>query len=160
MTLTEVDAITAYCRMLNTRRVEHLVPLLAEDFVYESQVVLQPLHGVPDFVAYITGKFATIAAANHPAFAELGRVHAYGRPRTCAVLAQPTKADILGLVLATVRGDRIARLDVCIVPRPHEAQRSGHYPGEEDAAGVGGSGRVSGSGGAPDGLPDPARPTA
>ena len=73
MTLTEVDAITAYCRMLNTRRVEHLVPLLAEDFVYESQVVLQPLHGVPDFVAYITGKFATIAAANHPAFAELGR---------------------------------------------------------------------------------------
>ncbi|MBM3974140.1 MAG: nuclear transport factor 2 family protein [Planctomycetes bacterium] len=137
MSLSERDAITAYCRMLNTRDVEPLVPLLAADFVYESQVVLQPLRGVPDFVAYITGKFATLAESNQPAFAELGQVRAYGLRRPCAVLAQPTKADLVGIVLAKVAGDRIARLDVCIVPRPHEAERSGLYPGEDDDAGAG-----------------------
>lgn len=77
MSLSEHDAIVAYCRMLNARDVGQLVPLLADDFVYESQVVL-----------------------------------------------------------ATVAGDRIARLDVCVIPRPQEAERSGAYPGEGgDAAG-------------------------
>lgn len=137
MSLSEHDAIVAYCRMLNARDVAQLVPLLADDFVYESQVVLQPLRGVPDFVAYITGKFATLAESNYPAFAELGRVHAYGLRRPCAVLAQPTKADLVGIVLAKVAGDRIARLDVCVIPRPQEAERSGEYPGEGGDGGPG-----------------------
>lgn len=52
MELSEYDALLAYSRMLNTSSVEHLEPLLADDFVYESQNVMQADH-IEDHAAYI-----------------------------------------------------------------------------------------------------------
>ena len=47
-------------------------------------------------------------------FAELGTVQ--GRP--CVMLAQPTKDNLVALVLAVVGGN-LKRLDLCVVPTPH-----------------------------------------
>ena len=58
--LTEVDALRAYARMMNTLDPTHLEALLAEDFVYESQVVLQPLKSKKKFLDYIYPKLKTI----------------------------------------------------------------------------------------------------
>ena len=77
--LTEVDALRAYARMMNTLDPTHLEVLLAEDFVYESQVVLQPLESKQEFLDYIYPKLKTIQEANATVFAEMGTVSPYGR---------------------------------------------------------------------------------
>jgi hypothetical protein len=130
MTLTELDAIRAYCRLLNRRRVAAIEPLLADDFVYKRQLVAAPLTSRADFLRYIEAKFATLLRTNSPAWGEVGRVRVGRLLRPCAVLAQPTKRDLVGVALATVAGDRIVRIDVCIVPSAREAERTGEYPGD------------------------------
>ena len=47
---TEVDALRAYARMMNTLDPTHFEALLSGDFVYESQVVLQPLQSKQEFL--------------------------------------------------------------------------------------------------------------
>jgi hypothetical protein len=47
--LTEVDALRAYAQMINTLDPTHFEALFTEDFVYESQVVLQPLESKQNF---------------------------------------------------------------------------------------------------------------
>jgi hypothetical protein len=49
-------------------------------------------------------------------------------PGPCVVLAQGDKENLVALVLAEVEGDLISRLDMCIVPTPQSAVRSGEYP--------------------------------
>ena len=58
--LTKVDTLQAYARMMNTLDSTHFEALLAEDFVYESQVVLQPLQSKQEFLDYIYPKLKTI----------------------------------------------------------------------------------------------------
>ena len=58
--LTEVDALRAYARMMNTLDPTYFEALLAGDFVYESQVVLQPLQSKQEFLDYIYPKLKTI----------------------------------------------------------------------------------------------------
>ena len=48
MSLTELDALVAYAKMMNTLRVEHLEPLLADDFHYESQMVFSAITSKQD----------------------------------------------------------------------------------------------------------------
>ena len=54
-------------------------------------------------------------------------VDAYGCYQPCLVLAQHSKDNLLALVLAEVKANRLARLDLCLVPRPDCAERSGEY---------------------------------
>jgi hypothetical protein len=44
------------------------------------------------------------------------------------VLAQGEKENLVALVLAKVKGNLIERIDMCIVPAPQSAKRSGEYP--------------------------------
>lgn len=45
MELTELDAIKAYARMMNTRNIEHFEPLIAHDIELKSQVQSEPVLG-------------------------------------------------------------------------------------------------------------------
>lgn len=128
MDLSKVDALRAYARMMNTLSVGALEALLADDFTYESQTVFQALDSKQAFLDYIRPKLQTIARANAPVFAEMGMVSAYGENQPCVVLAQNDKSKLVGLVLAKVRGNKLLRLDLCIVPPPETAERSGEYP--------------------------------
>jgi hypothetical protein len=126
--LTKFDAIQSYARMLNTLDIQHIENLLADDFVYESQMVFQPLESKKEFLAYIVPKLQSIARANATVYAEMGTIAAYGEEQPCVVLAQNDKSNLVGLVLAKVEENSLKRLDLCIVPPPETAIRSGNYP--------------------------------
>ena len=126
--LTEVDALRAYARMMNTLDPTHFEALLAEDFVYESQVVLQPLESKQEFLDYIYPKLKTIREASATVFAEMGTVSAYKPEQPCVIMAQNNRDNLVALVLVKLEGQLIKRLDLGIVPPPQTAKRSGEYP--------------------------------
>lgn len=128
MPLTEETALRAYARMMNTLNADYLEPLLAEDFTYESQHVFQPLETKQDFLQYIRPKLVTIQQANATVFAEMGTVAAYGKNQPCVILAQNSRTNLVALVLAKVEDEHLKRIDLCIVPQPQAAKRSGDYP--------------------------------
>lgn len=128
MPLTEEVALHAYARMMNTLDAEVLEPLLADDFTYESQNVFQALESKQAFLDYMRQKLETVRKAKATVFAEMGTVAAYGRTQPCVVLAQNSKTNLVALVLAAVDGEHLKRLDLCVVPSPESAQRSGEYP--------------------------------
>ena len=76
MKCLEVDALRAYAQMMNTLDPTHFEALFTEDFVYESQVVLQPLES-KHFLEYIY-QAENNWEANAAVFAEMGAVSAYG----------------------------------------------------------------------------------
>lgn len=128
MPLTEEAALRAYARMMNTLNAQCLEPLLADDFTYESQQVFQPLESKQAFLEYISPKLQVIQQAKATVFAEMGAVAAYGKNQPCVILAQNDKANLVGIVLAKTDGEFLKRLDLCIVPPPQTAKRSGDYP--------------------------------
>ena len=117
MELTQAEALRAYAKMMNTLDVSALEPLLADNFTYESQAVFTPLDSKQSFLDYIRPKLVTIKNAGATVFAEMGMVAAYGQRQPC-----------VGLVLARIAGGKLSRLDLCIVPQPQSAERSGEYP--------------------------------
>jgi hypothetical protein len=128
MELTQSEALRAYAKMMNTLSVGPLEPLLAENFTYESQAVLSPLESKQDFLDYIRPKLQTIQNAGSAVFAEMGTVSAYGESQPCVILAQRSKDNLVGLVFARLADGKLSRLDLCIVPAPQSAVRSGEYP--------------------------------
>jgi hypothetical protein len=124
----EREALRAYARMLNTLSVEALEPYLADDFVYESQKVLTSRRSKREFLDYIRPKLEMIRTSGATVFAEMGEVWAFFVHQPCVVLAQGGKDDLVGIVLATVDGNKLSRLDLCVVPTPQSATRSGEYP--------------------------------
>ena len=128
MELTEFDALQAYARMLNMLDAKSFDGILADDFVYESQHVFQPLESKQEFMDYIEPKLKTIARASATVYAEMGTVVANGRNQPCVILAQNEKTNLVGLALAKVEGNKLKRIDLCVVPPPESAERSGEYP--------------------------------
>lgn len=128
MELTQAEALRAYAKMMNTLDVSALEPLLADNFTYESQAVFTPLDSKQSFLDYIRPKLVTIKNSGATVFAEMGMVAAYGQRQPCVVLAQNSRDNLVGLVLARIAGGKLSRLDLCIVPQPQSAERSGEYP--------------------------------
>jgi hypothetical protein len=125
---TELKGLRAYAAMMNTLDATRIESILADDFIYESQAVFQPLESKQAFLEYIKPKLETVRRSNATVYAEIGRVSAYGRDQECVVLAQNTPDNLVALVLAKSEGSKLKRLDLCIVPPPHTAQRTGEYP--------------------------------
>ena len=123
--LTEEAALRAYATMLNRGDPAVLAPLLPPDFSYASQWVFEEITSRDAFLAYIAGKLATLRQAGARVHAEMA-VLPSGRP--CAVIAQGERDNLVATVLAEVRDRRLVRLDMCMVPSPFEAIRSGDYP--------------------------------
>lgn len=128
MPLTEEAALRTYAKMMNTLNAECLEPLLADDFIYESQMVFQPLDSKQAFLDFIRLKLRTVQEAKATVFAEMGTVAAYGKNRACVILAQTDKANLVGLALAKVDGELLNRIDLCVAPPAQTAKRSGEYP--------------------------------
>lgn len=128
MPLTAELALRAYAKMLNTLDSECVEHLLADDFIYESQQVLQPLETKNAYLEYMRQKLKTIKKANATVFAEMGTVDAYTGNQPCVILAQNNQENLVGLVFVKTEGDFIKRIDLCVVPPPHTAKRSGEYP--------------------------------
>ncbi len=125
--LTEKEAALLFARAWNLLSSEPLEPFLNELTVYESQMVLVPMTGGEEILAYLAGKFETLSRdpAYQPYF-ELGRLHGI---RPCVIMCQGSKDNPLALALFEVEGRSIRRIDICIAPAPAEAERTGIFPG-------------------------------
>jgi hypothetical protein len=128
MELTQESALRAYAKMMNTLNTEPLEALLADDFVYESQYVFAALKSKQAFLDDMVPKLQTIASAKAFVYAEMGMVGAYFEYQPCVILAQNEKSNLVAIVLAKVGADKLMRLDLCCVPPPQAAERSGEYP--------------------------------
>lgn len=126
--MTDEDALRAYAKTMNTLNIEPLEKVLVENFHYSSQNVFSELTSKAEFLDYLESKLATIIRSGATVYAELGTVFAYGRQQPCVVLAQGDQTNLVALVLATVESGQLSRLDLCILPTPGAAQRSGEYP--------------------------------
>ena len=126
MLTTEV-ALRAYATMMNTLDSSLLEPLLSPDFHYESQMVFSEIKSKQEYLDYIKPKLEVVRASGTKVWAEMAMLtHSF--PGPCVVLAQGEKENLVAIVLAEVKGDLIERIDMCIVPAPHSAKRSGEYP--------------------------------
>ena len=120
-------ALRAYASMMNTLDSSRLEPLLSDDFHYASQMVLAEIESKQEYLDYINPKLEVVRASSTKVWAEMAMLtHSF--PGPCVVLAQGDKENLVALVLAKVKGDQIERIDMCIVPTPQSAKRSGEYP--------------------------------
>ena len=120
-------ALRAYASMMNTLDSSKLEPLLSDDFYYASQMVLLEIESKQEYLDYINPKLEVVRASGTMVWAEMAMLkHSFTGP--CVVLAQGDKENLVALVLAKVKGDQIERIDMCIVPTPQSAKRSGEYP--------------------------------
>lgn len=128
MNTTEEMALAAYARAVNNLDPKPLEHILASDFHYSSQVVLEEKKSREDFLNYFRPKLQTIAASGIKVYAEMGIVDAYGRTRPCVILAQGDRDTLVGIALAEVKNGLLKRIDLCVVPAPETARRLGEYP--------------------------------
>jgi hypothetical protein len=132
MSLALEQALRAYAAMMNTLDASHLEPLLADDFHYASQWVFAEIESKSAYLEYILPKLDAIRKSGGTAWAEMGWLdHEF--PGPCVVMAQGGKDNLLAVVLAKVEDGKIKRLDLCGVPSPHSARRTGEYPGRPDS---------------------------
>ena len=125
--LTAETALRAYAAMMNTLNCAKLGPLLAEDFRYASQMVFSEIESKQEYLDYIRPKLSTLKRTDSRVWAEMGTLtHEF--PGPCVILAQGEKENLVAVVLAQVEGDHVKRFDLCIVPTPGSALRSGDYP--------------------------------
>ena len=118
-------ALRAYASMMNALDSSKLEPLLSDDFHYASQMVLAEIVSKQEYLNYINPKLEVVRASGTKVWAEMAMLtHSF--PGPCVVLAQGEKENLVALVLA--KGDQIERIDMCIVPTPQSAKRSGEYP--------------------------------
>ena len=102
-------------------------PLLSDDFHYASQIVLAEIVSKQEYLDYINPKLEVVRASGTKVWAEIAML-TDSFPGPCVVLAQGEKENLVALVLAKVKDDQIERIDMCIVPTPQSAKRSGEYP--------------------------------
>lgn len=125
--LTAKDALIAYAKMMNNLDSIEFESLLGENFSYESQAVLTPIHSRHEFVGYIRQKLSSIKIAGVKIFAELAELGAYGQ-NDCVVIAQGEKENLIATVYINVSDNKISKIDICVIPEPRHATRSGVYP--------------------------------
>lgn len=125
--LTEERALRAYAAMINTLDVSKLDPFLAENFHYASQWVFSEIESKSKFLGYISVKLQAIRKSGNQVWAEMGRVGA-PYPGPCVIMAEGNLNNLISVVVAKVDGGKISRLDMCCVPSPEEAERTGFYP--------------------------------
>lgn len=139
--MNESELVELYAKSWNTLNPVIIEPYLADDVVYESQVVLTPLIGKEAVLDYLQGKMQTIKKNRYKSdvFAEIGhcgsqdgnkvQVLSAETFRPCVLMAQGNPDEVLALVLLETEAGRIKRIDICTeVPHPSTAMRTGEYP--------------------------------
>lgn len=125
--LTVENALRAYASMMNNLDSTILEPLLSEDFHYASQMVFGEIESKQDYLDYIKPKLEAVRISGSKVWAEIATL-TREFPGPCIVLAQGEKENLVAVILAKVKGDFIERIDMCIVPSPESAVRTGEYP--------------------------------
>ena len=127
MKLTEIDALRAYARMMNTLDTSHIEPLLNDNFRYSSQWMVGEIASKQEFLDYMKPRLLSIKQSGSRAYAEIAVVQAWGHDE-CVVTAEGEMDNLIATVFAHVTDGKIRRIDMCSVPSPSETMRTGEYP--------------------------------
>lgn len=127
VSLTKQEALEAYAAMMNTLDASHIESILSDDFHYASQWVFSEIKSKQDYLDYIKPKLEAVKASGKRVWAEMAELERE-IPGPCVVLAQDQQDNLISLVVAQVKDGKVARLDMCGAPSPHDAIRSGNYP--------------------------------
>jgi hypothetical protein len=131
--LTEYEALKAFAKMLNTFDTKHIEHLLVDDFRFTSQQVLTDIVGKEEYLDYMKGKLLTLASrSDNNVFAEMAKINSFTGDRACIIAAQGSKDHLVATILCKVNGDKLVEVDMCIIPTPQSAVRSGFYPASPD----------------------------
>ena len=125
--ISKEDALRAYAKMMHHLSVDYLEPLLADDFHYASQWVFEEITSKQQFLDYMRPKLETIRQSGSRVWAELGELQTYPSG-ACLVMAQGEKDNLVATLLVEVAGQTIQRFDMCQIPPPQSAKRTGEYP--------------------------------
>lgn len=126
--INELDASIAYAKAWNCLNLDDFTDLLAPDVRYSSQWVFEELEGKETISDHLAGKMHTIKESpGTTVFAELGKATKGHPGKDCVALAQGNKNEVTAVVLFTVEGGRIRRIDMCM-PELLDVIRSGNYP--------------------------------
>ena len=139
--MNESELVELYAKTWNTLNPSLIEPYLADDVVYESQVVFNALVGREAVFAHLQGKMRTIKKTRYKSdvFAEIGycgsqdgnkiQVLSVSDFRPCVLMAQGNPDEVIALVLLETEAGKIKRIDICTeVPHPSTAMRTGEYP--------------------------------
>jgi len=127
MKLTEIDALRAYARMMNTLDTSHIEPLLDDNFCYSSQWMFGEIPSKQEFLDYIKPQLASIKQSGGRVYAEIAVIQAWGH-NECVVTAEGERDNLIATVFARVNDGKIRRIDMCNMPSPSETMRTGEYP--------------------------------
>lgn len=139
--MNESELVELYAKTWNTLNPAIIEPYLADDVVYESQVVFSALIGKEAVFDYLQGKMQTIKKTRYKSdvFAEIGycgsqdgnkiQVLSVSDFQSCVLMAQGNPDEVIALVLLETEAGKIKRIDICTeVPHPSSAIRTGEYP--------------------------------
>jgi len=127
MELTDIDALRAYARMMNTLDVSHIEPLLDEKVRYASQWTMGEIPSKQEFLDHMKDQLLESKQSDSRIYAEIARALAWGH-NECVATAQAEKENLIATVFITLMNGKIGRIDMCATPHPSETMRSGEYP--------------------------------
>lgn len=90
MGLTEIDALRAYARMINTLDISHIEPLSDETVHYASQWMVGEIPSKQEFLDYMQSHLLEFKQAGARAYAEIALAPAWGH-NECVVTAHREK---------------------------------------------------------------------
>ncbi|WP_416438854.1 hypothetical protein [Phnomibacter sp. MR] len=120
MKTNKLELIQQLAYAWNNLGLSELADHLADDIVYESQWVLQPIQGRAELLQYLSGKFDTLRKLKGQPEGNVVANLAYLDAATtdpCLVVSQSTnngKREML--VTIQERNNKIHRIDLCAVP--------------------------------------------
>ena len=128
----ENENLRLLAKSWNTLDISPIIPIICEDFIFESQWVLVPIVGKAHFLEYLNSKFNAIKNAQQKETisinAELGMIPKLDS-RPCIILTQLVSDEKRQVtVLITLKTHLIAKMQICSIPNPTDAITTGEFP--------------------------------
>lgn len=128
----EIELLRYLAKSWNNLDVSFIEEILTDDFIYESQWVLNPLVGKQQFLSYLNAKFSAIKKVRNTQIMTVSAEMAFHKDiseRPCLILSQITNEGFRQVsVLVESVGNKMKRIDVCFIPDPTDAILTGEIP--------------------------------
>jgi len=113
MTLYEVAM--KYAKAWNTLDPSEFIEVLADDVVYDSQYVLESMHGKETFKQYIQGKMKAVANSNAIVKGDVGETtQSVDKTPSCTLLFQSNTTTPDAIILFKITEEKVSKIDLCI----------------------------------------------
>lgn len=112
--MTLYDVAMKYAKAWNTLDPYEFIEVLADDVVYDSQYVLESLHGKETFRQYIQSKMSAVANSNAIVKCDVGETTQSVDKTPCALLFQSNTTTPDAIILFKITEEKVSKIDLCI----------------------------------------------